>query len=166
MKRACHAVLLGLLFAVPAATAAPPVCTPTGEGQMRCAITRVSDCNALKDYPYARNLFCPAAFRAVQDMLAKLSQDLGTAGPATGFFYYYQTLADDTAPPDQQAQTKDACLETKPQFGDFFVKGAGVPLCHLLAYSTSVGPGAPPDASSGNPVPSPLRGFPGYFLSL
>ena len=59
-----------------AALAADPVCVPMGDGTLRCTIARVSDCNAIRDYPYARNLFCPAAFSAAREMVSLLEQTL------------------------------------------------------------------------------------------
>ena len=52
--------------AVTLAQAAGPVCTPIADGQLRCAIAKISDCEAINDYPYARNLFCPAAFSSAR----------------------------------------------------------------------------------------------------
>ena len=49
--------------------AAGPACTPIADGQLRCAIAKISDCEAINDYPYARNLFCPAAFSSVHNAL-------------------------------------------------------------------------------------------------
>src|SRR5262245_11881909 len=106
-----RALVVGLCAGLTAASvkAAGPVCTQTDEGQLRCTIERAADCDALNDYPYARSLFCPAAFAAVQEMVSRLSTTLG-AGPARGFFRYFQTPASDPqAPPDEFAQSTVAC---------------------------------------------------------
>jgi hypothetical protein len=140
-------------------------CTPIEDGRLRCVIESVADCDGIEDYPYARNLYCPAAFAAVQEMVAEVSKSLGTAGPSSGFFAYYQKIADSGAAPGEESQTTAACLETDAPWDSSVVEGAGAPLCRLVAYATSVGPAAADDGS-GNPVPQPLRGFPGYFRKL
>ncbi len=132
-----------------AALAVDPVCTAIDASQVRCAITTIADCDAINDTPYARNLFCPAAFSAAQEIAARLATTLGAAGPSSGFFYYYQQ-----SPPDGESQTTIGCV------------GAGDPLCHLVAYATSVGPVPPHGADPANPVPDPLRGYPDYFGKL
>jgi hypothetical protein len=76
------------------ALAAGGACIPIDEGKLQCAITTISDCEALHDYPYARNLSCPAAFSAAQTMVSRLAKTLGVKAPTRGFFYYYQTIAD------------------------------------------------------------------------
>ncbi|HKC26313.1 MAG TPA: hypothetical protein VKF32_16345, partial [Thermoanaerobaculia bacterium] len=83
-----------------AALAVDPVCTAIDASQVRCAITTIADCDAINDTPYARNLFCPAAFSAAQEIAARLATTLGAAGPSSGFFYYYQQ-----SPPDGESQT-------------------------------------------------------------
>lgn len=85
------------------ALAAGPGCLPIDDGKLQCAITTISDCEALHDYPHARNLFCPAAFSAAQTMVSRLEKTLGVKAPTRGFFYYYQTIADPQAPADDQA---------------------------------------------------------------
>jgi hypothetical protein len=151
------------------ALAASRVCQPIDEGKLQCTITTISDCEEVLDYPYARNLFCPAAFSAAQTMVSRLGKTLNVKAPTRGFFYYYQTLADPQAPPDDQAQTTIACLDTPAPYpsGSSFVVGAGTPLCHLVAYVTS--PGIVGKGSSGktrNPVPAQLRTYPDYFSNL
>jgi len=152
-----------------AALAADPVCVPMGDGTLRCTIARVSDCNAIRDYPYARNLFCPAAFSAAREMVSLLEQTLGAPAPTSGFFYYYQTLADPQHAADDRAQTTIACLDTPAPYpaGRSVVVGAGTPLCHLAAYVTSPGPvPAGSVTRPRNPVPTPLRAYPTYFSKL
>ena len=90
-------VVLSLVVSATAAPAADPVCVPMGDDRLRCAIAKVSDCTAIRDYPYARNLFCPAAFSAAREMVSLLEQTLGVRAPTSGFFYYYQTLAGSSA---------------------------------------------------------------------
>jgi hypothetical protein len=141
-------------------------CTSTGDGALRCAIENASDCEAVRDYPYARNLFCPAAFSAARTMVDGLADSLGATAPTKGFFSYYQTPADPTAPPDDRAQTTVACLDTPAPWGSHQVVGAGVPLCHLIAYVTSPGPTGMPGLHNANPVPDELRAFPAYFAGL
>jgi hypothetical protein len=143
------------------ALAAGPACAPIEGGQLRCTIETVADCEQIEDYPYARKLFCPAAFSAVREMVSEVAASLGAAGPSSGSFYYYQTLAG----PPSQSQTTAACLETEAPWGSDVVEGGGAPLCHLVAYATSPGP-VTPDVQSANPVPEPLRGFPAYFRKL
>jgi hypothetical protein len=149
--------------------AADRVCRPIKGGKLQCTITTVSDCEALSDYPYARNLFCPAAFSAVQTMVSRVEKTLGVNVPTRGFFYYYQIVADPQAPPDDQAQTTIACLDTLAPYpsGSKFVKGAGTPLCHLIAYTTSPGRTDGRNTNkTGNPVPPQLRTYPEYFDNL
>src|SRR5215472_10662046 len=71
-------------------------------------------------------------------------------------------------PPDPQAQTTIACLDTPAPYpsGSRFVVGAGVPLCHLVAFATSPGPVKPGDDDKDNPVPADLRAYPKYFGRL
>jgi hypothetical protein len=161
--------LLMLVGLAASAGGATPVCEPLDARQLRCTIERVADCEQILDYPYARNLFCPAAFRAAKRMAATLAKQLGIGGPTRQTFYYFQTLADPDAPPEQQAQTTVACLDTPAPFTRraHVVIGAGTPLCHLVAFATSPGPVGPEGASiAGNPVPTPLRDYPGYFRRL
>ena len=61
------------------------------ERTRRFAIASSADCDAIRDYPYARNLFCPAAFAAAQAMRSAIAERLGADQPAGGFFYVYQT---------------------------------------------------------------------------
>jgi hypothetical protein len=172
MPRALKWWIVVLSLAVSAngtALAADPVCVPMGDGTLRCAIAKVSDCNAVRDYPYARNLFCPAAFSAAREMVSLLAQTLGVRAPTSGFFYYYQTLEDPQHAADDRAQTTVACLDTPAPYpaGRSVVVGAGTPLCHLAAYVTSPGPVPRGSVSRPrNPVPTPLRAYPSYFGKL
>src|SRR5262249_25321466 len=100
------------IAAVRPAAALPPTCVPAEAGKLPCAIDKVSDCDLINDYPYARSLFCPAAFAAAQRMVALVAATLGAKAPSQGFFHYFQTLPDPQAPPDAQAQTTIACLDT------------------------------------------------------
>jgi hypothetical protein len=165
-------LILGVVAAGGSAAFAAGVCVPADEGQLRCTIRKLSDCRALRDYPYARNLFCPAAFSAVQTMVSEVARTLRVKAPVDGFFYYFQTLADPQDPPDDQSQTKVPCLDTRAPWGSRLVAGAGTPLCHLVAYVTSLGPlnGGEGDWGKGghsrNPVPQKLRGYPEYFAKL
>jgi hypothetical protein len=147
-------------------TTSRPVCSPAGEGKLRCAIRTASYCRAIRDYPYARNLFCPAAFSAAQTMVSSLANSIGADSPTSGFFYYHQTLADPEAPPDEQAQTTTACLRTRAPWSRSRVVGAGIPLCHLIAYVTSPAPVDTGEDGGGNPLPDSLRAFPQYFVRL
>jgi hypothetical protein len=160
-------IVLVLAGAVAGGGPAFAACIPTDDGQLKCTIRTPSDCYALRNYPYARTLFCPAAFSAVQSMVARVAKTIGVGGPAAGELSFFQTLADPKAPPEDQAQTVVGCADTSPPWGSPFVRGAGTPLCHLLAYVTSPGPlpwGPPTDAH--NPVPRSLRGFPRYLGAL
>ncbi|MDX2165412.1 MAG: hypothetical protein SF182_00035 [Deltaproteobacteria bacterium] len=139
-------------------------CVPLGERQLRCTIKRPSDCDALRDYPYARTLQCPAAFAAAQHLIDSLAAGLDVEAPRRGTFYYYQTLADQPAPPDEQAQTVEHCLRTTAPWGSTHVVGAGKPLCRLIAYVMS--PGPLPRNGGGDPIPSQLRRYPEYFSGL
>jgi hypothetical protein len=139
-----------------------PVCAPIGDGKLRCDIRKVADCDDIGDYPYARNLFCPAAFNAVQRMVGEVAKTLGVNRPDEGFFFYYQTL------PDVDAQTTVACMDTPAPYagGSKWVVGAGEPLCHLVAHVTSAGPDDAKKQDRDNPVPDKLRTFPDYFGKL
>ncbi|MEM8608302.1 MAG: hypothetical protein AAGF92_14415 [Myxococcota bacterium] len=155
-----------LAFAVLALLAS--ACSKDGGGTLQYTIEQASDCEQLLDYPYARNLFCPATFSAVQSVLSTIAASLGERDPIDGYFYYYQTVADPEDPPDDQSQTTAACLLSEAPWGSAEVVGAGTPLCDLVAYVTSTGPlpgGAEP-ASNDNPVPDGLRAFPDYFTRL
>jgi hypothetical protein len=132
----------------------------------RYAIERVNDCHQVRDYPYARNLFCPAAFSAVETMVSAVADSIGAERPSGGFFYYYQTRADEQASPDDPSQTTAGCLHTEAPWGSTRVRGAGTPLCHLVAYVTSPGPLHATSSRKGNPVPEELRAFPRYFARL
>ncbi|MEM7137843.1 MAG: hypothetical protein AAF500_14760 [Myxococcota bacterium] len=144
----------------------PVLGAPEEDRTRRFTITELSDCDQIRDYPYARNLFCPATFTAVQTVRSTIAESLG-ARPSDGYFYYYQTLADPLDPPGEESQTTVACLATEAPWGSEEVVGAGTPLCELVAYVTSVGqrPDGDPD-ERGNPVPATLRDFPTYFSGL
>lgn len=139
-----------------------------GERTLQYTIEQLSDCDLILDYPYARNLFCPATFSAVQTALSTIRVSLDDQAPSKGYFYYYQTLADPEDPPDDQSQTTEGCLVTEAPWGSTEVVGAGEPLCHLVAYVTSAGPldGSVDRDVDGNPVPDALRAFPDYFARL
>ena len=145
--------------------------TPSCSGSDRTiqyTIEQLSDCEQLLDYPYARNLFCPATFSAVQTVLSTITASLEEQGPSDGYFYYYQTRADPEDAPDDQSQTTVGCLLTEAPWGSTQVVGAGTPLCHLVAYVTSAGPlqNEADRNRNGNPVPDALRAFPDYFARL
>ena len=145
-----------------------PSCSTAPDRTIQYTIEQLSDCDQLLDYPYARNLFCPATFSAVQTVLSTIAASLGGQGPSDGYFYYYQTRADPEDPPDDQSQTTVGCLLTEAPWGSSQVVGAGTPLCHLVAYVTSTGP-LEDDTNrnrNGNPVPNALRAFPDYFTRL
>lgn len=150
------------------ARAWPDVCEPAGNNKLACNIQQASDCNAIHDLPYARNLHCPAAFAAAQDVASMLEATLG-APPVRGFFTFYQTLPD--APDvENAAQTREACLEAVAPYPGVpsVVIGGGTPLCDLLACVSSPGP-VPPGAgfpSTGNPVPAQLRDAPSFYRRL
>ena len=132
----------------------------------RFTITELSDCDQLRNYPYAQNLFCPATFAAVETVRSAIATTLGER-PGEGYFYYYQTLAFLDEPPGEESQTTVDCLLTPSPWGNPDVIGAGTPLCELVAYVTSLGPreGSNPNDSE-NPVPGTLRAFPRYFTGL
>jgi hypothetical protein len=156
------AMLLGL---VGCARDSTPVGTPVGDGTLSFAVEKLGDCDAVNDYPYARNLFCPAAFSAAQTMLAAVATSLGGESPSAGVFHYYQTRADPDAPPDDQAQTTVAGLALKAPWRESRIAGAGAPLCRLLAHVTSPGPvGA--GGRGDDSVPDALRAYPSYFSRL
>ena len=70
MRRSLIASLVTIGLSLAALTPAwSAVCVPAGEGQLRCTISKAADCEAVTDYPYARELFCPGAFSAVQTMV-------------------------------------------------------------------------------------------------
>jgi hypothetical protein len=157
------------LASLPAATAVPTaqVLSVRRLVTAECASRSASsDCQSVRNYPYARNLFCPAAFSAAQTIAAQLADSLGAKRPTRRIVYFYQTLADPEARPDDQAQTTAACTETRPPWRRSRVTGAGTPLCHLVAYVTSVGPVASGGTRTDNPVPDDLHVFPQYFGRL
>ena len=143
-------------------------CSTAPDRTQQFTIEQLSDCEQLVDYPYARNLFCPATFSAVQTVLSTIAASLEEQSPSDGYFYYYQTRADPEDPPDDQSQTTVGCLLTEAPWGSAQVVGAGTPLCDLVAYVTSVGPLADEmnRNRNGNPVPDTLRAFPDYFTRL
>jgi hypothetical protein len=142
-------------------------CQPLGEHQFRCKIDQLSDCDAIHDYPYARNLFCPASFMAARTMALAVAGSLGMKTPPSGAVYFYQTVPDPLSPPDQQAQTTEACLDTLAPWNAGEPTGAGIPLCHLVAYVTSLGPvGRLPSRQDRNPVPAVLHAQPEFFRNL
>jgi len=160
-------MLIGIAACGDGSTDSPgSVGTPVGNGRVRFSIRKLSDCQSVRNYPYARNLFCPAAFSAAQTIAAQLADSLGAKRPTRRIVYFYQTLADPEAPPDDQAQTTAACTETRPPWRRSRVTGAGTPLCHLVAYVTSVGPVASGGTRTDNPVPDDLHVFPQYFGRL
>jgi len=138
----------------------------SGDRTHQYAIAQASDCERVRDYPYARNLFCPGAFAAVATVVATVAESLGADGPSDGYFHYYQTEADPEDPPDDQSQTRTACLLTEAPWGSPTVAGAGTPLCHLLAYVTSPGQLDVGSDDDDDPVPVQLRAFPDYFTRL
>ena len=149
----------GHLLAAP-----PPFCETTEPGKLRCAIGNAADCDKINDYPYARDLFCAAAFSAAQEMVAEVAKTLGVNAPKNGFFYFYQTLP--TVPPPDSPQTTVSCTKTPAPFpGSKDVIGAGVPLCDLVAYVTSPGPDAKKTRKD-DPIPAALRDYPDYYSKL
>jgi hypothetical protein len=169
VRRALITSLLLLLSACNSGSESEPVsatrtCVPLGERQLRCAIKRPADCEALRDYPYARTLLCPAAFAAARSLVDSVADGLDVEAPSSGVFYYYQTLADPPAPPDEQSQTTEHCLQTTAPWGSKHVVGAGKPLCRLIAYVMS--PGPLPGNRGGDPIPPQLRRYPEYFSGL
>lgn len=159
--------VVGLMVAHGNSVLGAPVCVQIEPGKLRCAITQRSDCERINDYPYARDLFCAAAYSAAQTMVSEIAKTLGVKGPTDGIFHYYQTLADPEALPDDQAQTTVPCLDTVAPYpsGSDVVAGAGTPLCNLVAYVTSPGP-AVGKHRKGDSIPEVLRGFPDYFGKL
>lgn len=141
------------------------VCQLQGS-QIVCKITNEADCLQVNDYPYARNLFCPASFSSAQTMLNTLVPFINYANKIniTTFFEFYQT------PPNPTSQTTQSCMTTpfssSPLIVSGIVKGAGQPLCDLIAYVTSPGSPVSPIVNPLNPVPTTLRTFPNYFQIL
>src|SRR5262245_52440264 len=118
--------LLGLLGCDTGPSA--PAGTPVDDRTLRFAIEKLADCEAVNDYPYARNLFCPASFLAAQSMVSAVAKSIGAEGPPRGFFSFYQTRADPDSPPDDQSQTTVACQQTRAPWRDSTVVGMGAPL--------------------------------------
>ena len=162
------AILVGLMANIPAMGATPsPVCKPINEQRVRCKIQSVADCQHVYDYPYARNLFCPASFRAAKEVATTVASSLGLRAARRGTLYFFQTHPDPDSPPDRQAQSTISCLDTASPWDDTLVLGGGKPLCHLVAYAMSLGPvRTPQDRASRNPIPDNLRSFPQYFGNL
>jgi hypothetical protein len=166
-QKACI-LIAGFLYAAGIYGKTPEaICIPVNINGYRCEIRRLSDCQSIYDYPYARNLFCPASFSAARAMGYMVANTLGLQAPSRTAFYLYQTAPEPLSPPDNKAQTTTACLDTPKPWAYGEIAGAGVPVCHLLAYATSVGPiNRKSPSESVNPVPSNLRDFPRYFRTL
>src|SRR5262245_4764187 len=139
-----------------------PTCVEFEPGKLRCAIVKASDCHQINDFPYARALFCGAAFSAAQTMVSEVAQALKVGAPVEGFFHYYQTLEDPVA------QTTATCMDTPAPYpgGSKFVKGAGIPLCNLVAFVTSPSPDVRRDRKGNDPIPKDLRTYPEFFSKL
>jgi hypothetical protein len=161
-----------LLFAMAcarSAAGAADICQDIGDGQLRCTIASLADCRLIRNYPYARNLFCPAAYSAVQRVVASLAGTLQPLDRPTGSFHYFQTLPDASEPSGDPSQTSTPCMDTAAPYSALGapVVGAGLPLCHLIAHATSPGPvRAASGTPGGNPVPDRLRSYPRYFTLL
>jgi hypothetical protein len=148
---------------------AGPVCQPIAGGQFKCTIRSAADCLSVEDYPYARNLYCPASFNAVNQVFDVLVQGLGLNLPIERQFFFYQTKPPKNAhSPDylDPAQTTVPCLETPAPWNPALILGAGVPLCDLLAYVSSIGQQVILIPGNGNPLPPALRRYPDYFSHL
>ena len=158
-------IVVGLTLAYSGALLAAPACVETEPGKLRCAIEKAADCDRINDYPYARDLFCAAAFSAAQAMVAEVAQTLGVKAPKDGFFHFFQTLPDPSPSGDDPLQTTIACAKTPFAGGSKDVLGAGDPLCNLVAYVTSPGPDAKKEKKD-EPIPHSLRDFPDYFSNL
>ncbi len=141
---------------------AAPVCQPITKTEFKCSISQLADCQQVNDYPYARNLYCPSAYLAVQKMRQDLANKLALQGQGNGYFYFYQTKPTAAeSQGDTPAQTTTPCLNTQLPTNSKVV-GGGLPLCHLLAYSTSLGP----VVNTPLGVPDTLHSYPQYFSQL
>ena len=162
-------VLCGVFLVMSQAAAARSVCQPIGSGQLRCTIRSVEDCLLVENYPYARNLYCPASFNAVNQVFETLIQALEIKKPIQQQFFFYQTQPPRNASSPgalDPAQTTLPCLETPAPWAGGPILGAGKPLCDLMAYVSSIGSNAISIPSNGNPLPPVLRGYPDYFSHL
>ena len=158
-----------VLLAMPNLAVARRVCKTIGSAQLQCEIRSVTDCLAIEDYPYARNLYCPASFNAVNQVFEVLQKNLGKKHHIQKRFTFYQTRP--TTNPNSPsyldpAQTQISCMQTKAPWNQALTLGAGKPLCDLIAYVSSIGPAVLPIKDSQNPLPSTLRDYPQYFSAL
>jgi hypothetical protein len=149
-----------------AALAADPVCVPMGDGTLRCTIARVSDCNAIRDYPYARNLFCPAAFSAARSVLP--GADPGRARTDERLLLL---LSDPrrSAACGRRSSADNDCLSRyagAASRGRSVVVGAGT---RYAIWPPTDEPRACPRRKrhpTEEPVPTPLRAYPTSFSKL
>lgn len=169
MCRTILGLFVGVLLMLVHVAEARPVCQPVSGGQLKCAIKTVADCLSVEDYPYARNLYCPASFNAVNQVFDVLINKLGSNHPIKREFFFYQTQAPKNAQSSgflDPAQTILPCLETPAPWNSALILGAGQPLCDLMAYVSSIGYQVIPIPDHGNPLPSNLRSYPDYFSNL
>lgn len=139
------------------------VCTRQGT-QIICQIKAETDCSQINDYPYAKNLFCPASFSAANIILNTLKTYLVNSNlKVVGSFEYYQTPGSNAS----SSQTLAPCMTTTfPSNPSGNIKGAGKPLCNLIGYVTSPATVTNQTVNLLNPLPSKFRLYPAYFSAL
>jgi len=162
--------LVALLSYVFTAHAQQVVCKnqlPSGN-QISCNISSEADCTQVNDYPYARNLFCPASYRSAQKMIEALKTFINADSSLTinSSFLFFQTPSSKFP----NSQTEQSCMtapfKISPLITSGIIEGGGVPLCNLVGYVTSPGPSDPDLIDQQNPLPPNLRLFPSYFEAL
>lgn len=126
-----RAVWWALLLGV--AHASSPLCSMTTAGGQACKIYKVKDCENLVDVPLVRNVQCPAAFNAVQEILRIVS--LKTH--ATHYDGYMEFYIDDIT----LARSNNTCkqkfhLKSNNDTTSFAPDDA---VCHALTTLTSPG---------------------------
>ena len=163
-------VLLTLSFSTSMAHAQQVVCknqSPSGN-QISCNITSEADCAQVNDYPYARNLFCPASYRSAQKMIETLKTFINVDSTVTisSSFLFFQTPSSKFP----NSQTDQSCMtapfKITPLITSGVIRGGGEALCDLVGYVTSPGPTDLNLINPQNPLPLNLRSFPSYFESL
>lgn len=158
-----------IVFATPSLVAGRSICKKITGGQLRCDIRSVADCLAIEDYPYARNLYCPASYTAANQVFEVLLRNLGKQHRIQKQFSFYQTVpVSNPKKPGylDPSQTQTPCMETPAPWNTNVILGAGQPLCHLIAYVSSVGSQGLSRVDPQNPIPPALRDYPAYFSAL
>lgn len=161
------ALLIFITISTPAASRS--ICKRIGDGELGCDIRSTADCLAIEDYPYARNLYCPASFTAANQVFEMLLRNLGKQHHIQKQFTFYQTLpVSNPKKPGHldPSQTQTPCMQTSTPWNANLILGVGQPLCHLIAYVSSVGSQGLPALDPQNPLPPTLRDYPQYFSAL